>query len=114
MSSPVVIEVIQECWTGIEPYIDLISLISVSKSCNKLRQLVLDEDSGKLKASILKVPSRLEDGCPYGPISEHSLRLLNLVHFPSIKKLNISFPIQNSTRMNENNYPLAFSIFANY
>ena len=93
MSDPVVMEVIEHCWTSIEPYIDLISLISVSKSCNKLRQLVIDEDSGKLKASSLIVPSILKDDCPYGPISEHGPILLNLVHFPSLVKLDIAFPM---------------------
>ena len=92
MSSPVVIEVIEHCWTRIEPYIDLISLISVSKSCRKLRQLVVDEDSGEIKASILTLPDELDEDCPYGPISEHGPRLLNLVHFPSIVELDIRFP----------------------
>jgi len=117
MSAPVVIEVIEHCWTRIEPYLDIISLISVSKSCNKLRQLVIDGGSGKLKASILEVPPYLKDDCPYGPISEHGPRLLNLVHFPSLKRLNISFPElttrRSSTRISdENNYPLAFPLFA--
>ena len=117
MSSPVVIEVIEHCWTRIEPYLDIISLISVSKSCNKLRQLVIDEDSGKIKASILKVPPNLEDDCPYGPISEHGPRLLNLVHFPSLKKLDIAFPwifkIRSDHRTLENNFPLALPTLAN-
>ena len=69
MSSPVVIEVIEHCWTKIEPYLDIISLISVSKSCSKLRQPVVDDDSGKIKASILIVPYILDEDCPYGPIS---------------------------------------------
>ena len=117
MSSPVVIEVIEHCWTRIEPYLDIISLISVSKSCNKLRQLVIDEDSGKIKASILKVPEELEDNCPYGPISEHGPRLLNLVHFPSLVKLDISFPsipyrLRTTGQINENDFPLALPILA--
>jgi hypothetical protein len=111
MSSTVGIEVIQECWTSIEPYIDLVSLISVSKSCNKLRQLVIDDDSGKIKASILIVPHILDEDCPYGPISEHGPRLLNLVHFPSLVKLDINFPA-HYRRVNENNFPLALPILA--
>ena len=117
MSTPVVIEVIEHCWATIEPYIDLISLISVSKSCNKLRQLVVDDNSGKIKASILKVPYDLDEDCPYGPISEHGPRLLNIVHFPSLVKLDISFPsihysLRTSGAVNENDFPLALPILA--
>ena len=118
MSSPVVLEVIEHCWTRIEQYIDLISLISVSKSCRKLRQLVVDEDSGEIKASILTLPDELDEDCPYGPISEHGPRLLNLVHFPSIVELDIRFPsIPYAIRhgheaVNENDFPLALPILA--
>lgn len=91
MSSSSGIEAIEECWASIEPYVDLVSLISVSNSCNKLRQLVVDDDSGEIKTSSLIVPSTL-DNCPYGPISEHGPRLLNMVHFPSLVKLDINFP----------------------
>ena len=111
MSSTVGIEVIQECWTRIEPYLDIISLISVSKSCSKLRQPVVDDDSGKIKASILIVPYILDEDCPYGPISEHAPRLLNLVHFPSLVKLDINFPAHYG-RVNENDFPLALPILA--
>jgi len=117
MSSTVGIEAIQECWTRIEPYIDLVSLISVSKSCNKLRQLVVDDDSGEIKTSILTVPSIFKDDCPYGPISEHGPRLLNMVHFPSLVKLDIAFPMIPLTNFirpdeNENTFPLALPILA--
>lgn len=59
MASTVPVEVVEQFWTAIEPYVDVVSLISVSKSCHPLRNLVVDAESGNIKSSSVTIKNTL-------------------------------------------------------
>mmetsp|Transcript_23997 Transcript_23997/g.57937 ORF Transcript_23997/g.57937 Transcript_23997/m.57937 type:complete len:430 (+) Transcript_23997:86-1375(+) len=93
MQAPV--SVISHCWATIEPYIDVVSLISLSKLCHPLRNLVVDAATGKIKSSVIKVNEALkvdDEGRIAETIRDYVPRLINTVHFPSLIQLHIAFP----------------------
>ena len=109
------VEAIQNCWADIEPYLDLVSLISVSKSCHTLRDLVVHNETGKIMKSNLIVPSSVELGHPYrARIREYGPLLLNTIHFPSLIKLDINFPSQRLEEVlfGDDSLPPVVHIFA--
>jgi len=127
------VDVIALCWARIQQYLDVISLVSVSKSCHPLRDLVVDAATGKIKASVVKINSTIDvdnEGninmeSPSARIFQYVPRLLNSIHFPSLTKLKIGFPPNISTCRNNNDgqqqqqrivdetaFPEAFPIFA--
>lgn len=119
------VEAIAQCWARIDPYLDVLSLISVSKSCHHLRDLVVDDATGKIKASVVLVNNVLEvdsEGnidweSPSARIRHYVPMLINAIHFPSLTKLKIGFPPNVSVWngqpvVDETAFPEAFPMFA--
>mmetsp|Transcript_12527 Transcript_12527/g.27099 ORF Transcript_12527/g.27099 Transcript_12527/m.27099 type:complete len:396 (+) Transcript_12527:131-1318(+) len=130
--------VIALCWARIQQYLDVLSLVSVSKSCHPLRDLVVDATTGKIKASVVKINNEIDvddEGnidveSPSARIFQYVPRLLNSIHFPSLAKLKVGFPPNITTFginndddddgrqqrqqriVDENAFPEAFPLFA--
>ncbi len=99
------VDVIALCQARIQQYVDVISLISVSKSGHPLHSLVIDAATSKIKASIVQMRSTIDVdskgnvdmNSPSARIAQYAPWVINSLHFPSLTKLCIKFPPNAST-----------------
>lgn len=118
------LDVIVDCWATIEAYADLLSLVSVSRTCHALHNLVVVD--GKIKCSKVVVKDTIRDNAgnshidpssPSAKIDDYLPKLLSHLDFPSLNRLGIDFP-RNITTWNSNRvqsvsaFPVAFPILA--
>ena len=105
------ISIVSEVWPTIVRYVDMEALISLSKSCHLLRNLVVDAPTGKIKASVIKVKEyeATEQAYVEGRTNHFSApyripgfvsNMLNSIYSPSLTRLQMSFPAER-TEWNE-------------
>lgn len=116
------------CGTTVTQYLDIPSLVSVSKSCKSLRKLAVEPAAGKLQSSALILRSNLEqdeDGnvdvdslqSQSARLACHAPMVMNAVDFSGVARAEVVFP-PNVTRyygrwrVDESNFPIAFPMFA--
>ncbi len=84
------VDAITLCWARIQQYVDVISLISVSKLGHPLHDLVIDAATGKIKASIFRISSTIDVdskgnvdmNSPSAQITQYTPWVINSLHFP--------------------------------
>ncbi|KAL9183225.1 hypothetical protein ACHAXT_005012 [Thalassiosira profunda] len=97
------LEVITSPLWVFEPYLDVLSLVSLSKTCRPLRAVAVDAATGKIKSTEVVVRNHIRnrDGDIDWTLPEamphYVPRLVNAAHFPAIRRLVLGFP-ENVTR----------------
>ena len=93
---------IEACWLTIEPLADLESIISLSSTCRSLRDLLFDATTNKVKVTHFKVcnlPPPVDIDIPRNSITaplripHYTSQALNHIHFSSLLRLHLDFPL---------------------
>lgn len=82
---------IKTVWSTIEKFLDLPSTIAVSGTCRALHDEIIDHDTQKVKVSHFIVEA-YSDKHPWARIPLYLPCALNVIHFPSVRQMRLTFP----------------------
>lgn len=111
---PSAVAIIENCLPIIELYSDLESIVGLSQTCHAISNALIDATTGKIKISHFEVENfpvphpTVQDSFPSlrswrnapARIPHYLTGALNAVHFPSLRRLYLDFPLTRKRNCN--------------